>query len=472
MTAGRSFVDQKAISGESVPIAKHPGDEVYAGTINGDGTLDVEATAPLTDSLLAQTRAMVDLARQRPADIERSIDRFARYYTPLAVCTAILLMLGPPLFFRLSESPGDWADWFRRGLVLLVVSCPCALVIGTPVAVVNGLVAASRRGILIKGGQFLEAVGRLKVIAFDKTGTLTLGSPAVVEIVPAPPHGVNRLLQVAAALGDRGAHLLGRAIADHARANQVVIPAADDYQAVPGLGASATVEGLRYHLGNLRFIDESGQCTDQFHATLATAERDSGTAVVLSTAAGPLGWIRLVDQPRPEAAEVLNELTRLGIRHVMLTGDNSSTASAIAHELGVSDHRAELLPADKATAITTLETELGPTGMVGDGVNDAPALATAQVSVALGGISSGVALETADVVLMADDLRGLPWLIRHSRRTLRMIRENIIIALVAKGLVVGLAAFGLADLWMAIAADVGTTLLVVTNSLRLLRTST
>ncbi|HEX8202482.1 MAG TPA: heavy metal translocating P-type ATPase, partial [Isosphaeraceae bacterium] len=362
-----------------------------------------------------------------------------------------------------------WATGVGRGLVLLVIACPCALVIATPVAVVSALAAAARRGVLIKGGQFLEEFGRLRVLAFDKTGTLTRGEPVVVEVVSAGEAAGEEILRIAAALGDRGGHVLGRAIARHARGLRLDVPEADDYRAVPGLGASGRVEATRYHIGSHRYIDEAGLCRDGFHASLQEAEGDVGTAVALTAPTGPIGWIRLADRPRPEAAAVLAELAALGVEAVMLTGDNPPTAAAVARELGIADQRPGLLPADKARAVAELDARRGPTGMVGDGVNDAPALAAARVSVALGGIASAAALETADVVLMTDDLGRLPWLVRHSRRTLARIRQNIGVAVGSKGLVLVLAVLGLANLWMAIAADVGVSLLVVANALRLLR---
>ncbi|QDV36027.1 heavy metal translocating P-type ATPase [Tautonia plasticadhaerens] len=469
VVSGRSSVDQKAITGESVPVDKGPGDEVFAGTVNGAGALDVEATRPPGDSVVARTAALVREAQGRRMPLERSIERFAAVYTPMVVVMAALVMDGPPLVGTMLGIPADWREWFLRGLVVLVVACPCALVIGTPVAVVSALASSARRGVLVKGGQFLEAVGRLRVFAFDKTGTLTRGEPSVVEVVPAAEGCPDSMLRVAAALGDRGGHVLGRAIARHAREMALAVPDAEDYLAQPGLGATGTVGATRYHIGSHRYIDEAGLCDDAFHASLGDAELGPGTAVALSAPGGPLGWIRLADRPRPEAAAVLAELATLGLRTVMLTGDNPSTAAATAAELGLADHRAGLLPADKAEVVSRLDALLGPTGMVGDGVNDAPALAEARVSVALGGISSAVALEAADVVLMADDLRGLPWLVRHSRRTLRVIRQNIALAIGLKLLVLALAVLGLADLWMAIAADVGTTLVVVANALRLLR---
>ena len=473
---GRSSVDQKTITGESVPLERGPGDPVYAGTVNGEGTFEIEAGGPASDSMIARIVAQVREAQSGRAAVERRIGRFASVYTPVVVVLSLLVMIVPPLVIRAFAGAGSthtwplWHDWFYKGLVILVIACPCALVIATPVAVVSGLAAAARRGVLIKGGEFLEEIGRLRALAFDKTGTLTLGQPDVVEVVCAPGQDdQDQVLRIAAALGERGGHVLGKAIARHARGLRLDVPIADDYRAIPGKGALGRVGTTEYHLGSHRYIDEAGLCHPDFHHELGKAEDTIGTAVAITAESGPLGWIRLADQPRPEAAEVLNELHDLGLRTIMLTGDNARTASAVASALGVVEQRAELLPDDKVTAISDLSSRHGPTGMVGDGVNDAPALAAARVSIALGGISSGAALETADIVLMGDDLRHLPWLIRHSRATLARIRQNIVLALLTKAIVLILALFGLANLWMAIAADVGTTLVVIANALRLLR---
>ena len=473
---GRSSVDQKTITGESVPVERGPGDSVYAGTVSGEGTLEIEACGPVSGSLISRIVAQVREAQAGRAAVERRISRFAAIYTPVVVVLSLLVMVVPPLLIWVAAGAGSmppwplWHAWFYKGLVILVIACPCALVIATPVAVVSGLAAAARCGVLIKGGAFLEEIGRLRTLAFDKTGTLTLGQPDVVEVVCAPGQDDQaQVLRIAAALGDRGGHVLGKAIARHARGLRLDVPVADDYRAIPGKGALGRVDAIEYHLGSHRYIDEAGLCHPAFHDELDKAEDAVGTAVAITAESGPLGWIRLADQPRPEAAQVLNELHDLGLRTIMLTGDNARTASAVASALGVGEQRAELLPADKVTAISDLSSRHGPTGMVGDGVNDAPALAAARVSIALGGISSGAALETADIVLMGDDLRRLPWLIRHSRATLARIRQNIALALFTKAVVLILALCGLANLWMAIAADVGTTLVVIANSLRLLR---
>jgi Cd2+/Zn2+-exporting ATPase len=466
--SGRSSLDQKAITGESVPVLREVGDDVFAGSVNGEGALEIEASGTLDDSLIAKVADRVRQAQAARAPVERTVERFASWYTPMVVLVSLVVMLAPPLFRVATGVPGDWAIWFGRGLVVLVIACPCALVIATPVALASALASASRRGILLKGGEFLEEVGRLRVMAFDKTGTLTLGEPDVVEVVPTGDRLGSDLLRIAAALGDQGGHVLGRAISRHARTLRLDVPVADAYSAVPGLGASGKVGSVEYHIGSHRFIDESGLCPPDFHDRFGHAEGNVGTSVALTTANGPIGWIRLADRARPEAARVIADLNGLGIETVMLTGDNSKTADAVARELGILEQRSGLLPADKALAIAELNDRRGPTGMVGDGVNDAPALAAARVSFAMGGISSASALETADIVLMADDLAALPWLVRLGRATLSRIHQNMTLALGSKALVLVLAVFGLATLWMAILADVGVSLLVTVNALRLL----
>ncbi len=471
---GRSSVDQKAITGESVPVLREVGDEVFAGTVNGEGALEIEASGPLENAMISRIIDRVRRAQASRAPIERAVETFAAIYTPAVLLISLGIMIGPPLFQTLSGQggPSPWSEWFTRGLIVLVIACPCALVIATPVAVVAALAASARRGVLVKEGKYLEELARMKVLAFDKTGTLTRGEPDVVEVVPVGGRGDTELLGIAAALGDRGGHVLGRAIARHARGLSIDVPQADPegYEAVPGLGASGRVNDVRYHIGSHRYLDETGLCRPGFHDDLGAAETGrAGTSVALSTEGGPLGWIRLADRPRDEAAKVVGELAGLGISTVMLTGDNARTADAVAAELGITDRRAGLLPGDKAAVIAELESSRGPTGMIGDGVNDAPALAAARVSLAMGGMSSGAAIEAADIVLLADGLDALPWIIRRSRSMLATIRQNIVLALGVKLVVLILAAFGHANLWLAILADVGTSLIVTLNALRLLR---
>lgn len=464
---GESELDQKAITGESLPVFKGPGDTVFAGTVNGTAALEIHVTGTHDQTLLARMIERVRNAQANRAPVERAVERFAVWYTPVVVALAVLVMVAPPLLEWMLSLPADWADWFARGLVVLVISCPCALVIATPVAIVSAVTAAARHGVLIKSGACLESVGRLKTLAFDKTGTLTRGVPEVVDVVAVSATERAEILRLAAALGDRGGHVVGQAIARHARTLQLALPSVVDFREVPGRGATATIDELRYHIGNHRYLHEAGLCHPEFHAAYGAAEQSGGTAVAVSAARQALGWIRLADQPRPEANVTVAELRRLGVSAVMLTGDNAATAREIASDLGIDEVRAELLPEEKETAVAELDRARGPAGMVGDGVNDLAALARAPVSIALG--STAAALDTADVVLVGEDLSRLPWLIRLGRGTVRRIYQNIALAIGIKVAVLILAVLGMANLWMAIAADMGTTLLVVANALRLLR---
>ena len=462
---GQSSVDQSAMTGESVPVPKQPGDEVYAGTVNGEGALTVESNRPADDTLLARTvRSVVD-AQSRRSPSEKWVEKFARVYTPAVLVLAIALMLLPPLAFG-----GEWAAWFYRALVLLVIACPCALVISTPVSIVAALAAAARHGVLIKGGEFMEAPARLRAVALDKTGTLTQGKPAVVEVVPLSGHTEAELIGIAAALEAQSTHPIAQAILAFAKDRKVDASPAEAFQILPGKGASGRVNGEHHWLGSHRYLEERKQETPEVHERLEAMSRAGHTVVVIGNEQHVCGFIALADRVRPESVEAVRALHAVGIRHVvMLTGDNQGTAEAIARETGVDSFRAELLPADKVTAIEQLLAEHGTVAMVGDGVNDAPALARSTLGIAMGAMGSDAAIETADVALMSDDLGKLPWLIRHSRRTLAIIRQNILFALGVKAVFVGLTVAGYASMWGAIAADAGASLLVVFNGLRLLR---
>ncbi len=353
-------MDQKAITGESKPVVREPGDEVFAGTVNGDGALEVVATSALGDALISRIIERVRAAQANRTPIERSIGRFAAVYTPIVVALAVAIMVVPPSIRLMTGHSPEWAAWVGRGLIALVVACPCALVIATPVAVASALASAARRGILIKGGSYLEEFGRLRVLAFDKTGTLTRGEPDVVEVVASGMGGGDELLRIAAALGEQGGHVLGRAISRHARGLRLDVPTAEGYAAVPGLGASGRVDSVEYHIGSHRFLDEAGLCPPDFHARLGSAENELGTSVALTAASGPLGWIRLADRARPEAAAVLADLKRLGVQTVMLTGDNPAAAEAMGDQVGIAERRAGLLPGDKADLITVHERRARP----------------------------------------------------------------------------------------------------------------
>ncbi|RMF71984.1 MAG: cadmium-translocating P-type ATPase [Planctomycetota bacterium] len=464
---GETTVDQAPITGESAPVAKSVGDEVFAATINQDGAVIIEVTKPAGDSVVAGIIRLVEQAQSRRSRSEQFVEQFARWYTPAVVAGAALLALLPPLLLG-----GAWETWFYRALVLLVIACPCALVISTPVSIVSALASAARNGVLIKGGEFLEAVGRTRVVALDKTGTLTYGRPQVQDVGPLDGATAEHVLEIAAAIEQRSEHPIAEAIVQHAGRRGIAPPACSAYQALRGKGAEATVAGQRYLLGNHRLLEERGVCTAALHERMTEHEDCHHTVVGLASTTAPLGVILLSDALRPEAPDVVAALRRAGVeRVVMLTGDNIGTARAIAEQCGGIDYKAELLPADKVTAVEDLRAEHGHVVMVGDGINDAPALATATVGVAMGVGGTDAALETADVALMADDLRKLPWLLRHSRRTRTIIIQNVTLSLGIKAIFLALAIPGLANLWMAIAADMGASLLVVFNGLRLMRSS-
>jgi len=461
--AGRSAVDQAPITGESVPVEKGPGDEVYAGTILVEGILEIETTRPATDTVLARIVRMVEEARARRTRSERWVDRFARVYTPAVMTAALLLFLVPVLMGAPAEV------WLYRALVLLVVACPCALVISTPVSVVSALAAAARHGVLVKGGSHLETAARLGAVAFDKTGTLTLGRPRLVAVEAAPDADPDEVLRLAAALEARSVHPLARAVVAGARARGLAWPEPARVVTVPGRGLVGELEGETLWLGSPRFAAERGADLGDLATALARLEEEGRSVVVVGRGARVLGLLALFDVPRPEARAALAELRRLGIRSlVLLTGDHRRTAEAMAREVGLDEVRAELLPEDKVAAVRGLARDRAPVAMVGDGVNDAPAMAEAQLAVAMGAIGTDVAIETADVALMTDRLDRLPWLVAHGRRMLATIRANVAFALAVKALFVGLALGGYAVLWLAVAADVGATLVVVAWALRLL----
>jgi Cd2+/Zn2+-exporting ATPase len=461
---GASDVNQAPITGESVPVPKQPGDAVFAATINGDGALEVECTKPAQDTTLAHIIRMVGEAQSRRSPSEQWVEKFARVYTPVVMGLALAVLLVPPLLFS-----GDWSDWLYRSLVLLVIACPCALVISTPVSIVAALAAAARNGVLVKGGVYVEAPARLEAIALDKTGTLTEGRPAVVEVVPLNGHTEAELLERAAAMEISSSHPLARAVVAFAQERGVAVRAAEDFQIIQGKGATARINGERYWLGSHRYLEERGQETEDVHKRLQAMSSAGRSVVVVGNERHVCGLITLADAVRPAARDMLRALRDLGMQHiVMLTGDNRETAEAIAQETGVDEVHAELLPGDKVTVMESLVSKYGSVAMVGDGVNDAPALGRATVGIAMGAAGSDAAIETADIALMSDDLAKLPWLVRHSRRTLAVIRQNIAFSLAVKALFVLLTFAGFASLWAAIAADMGASLLVIFNGLRLL----
>jgi Zn2+/Cd2+-exporting ATPase len=465
VTAGESDVNQAPITGESVPVEKRAGDEVFAGTINGHGGLDVRVTRARPDTAMARIVALVEAAQAQRGPSQAFVERFARYYTPAVLMAAAAVAVLPTLVLGQPFQP-----WFYRALVLLVISCPCALVISTPVSVVSALAGAARRGVLVKGGLHLERTARVRAVAFDKTGTLTAGRPEVAEVIPLDGLAPEEILRQAAALEGRSEHPIARAILRHARAAGIPTGnGATGFKALPGLGAEATVDGARVVVGNHRLFEERKLCTPAIDAALRDLGSRGRTAVLLARDGRPVGIIGVADAGRASGRETVAALRRQGVeRIVMLTGDNADTARAIAGEIGVDEFRAELLPADKVAAVNDLRERWGRVAMVGDGVNDAPALAAADVGIAMGAIGSDAALETADVALMADDLLKVPYLVKLGRATVRNVQANIAFSIGLKAVFLVLAVAGAATLWMAVAADMGASLLVIANGLRLI----
>jgi Cd2+/Zn2+-exporting ATPase len=464
VTAGASAVDESALTGESVPVAKAVGNGVAAGTVNGSGFLEVRTTAVAGDSAVARMARLVEEAQTARSPTERFVDRFAAVYTPIVVAGAAIVFAVPTL------AGGDPGTWFYRALVLLVVACPCALVISTPVTVVSGLARAARGGVLIKGGTHLETLGRLRALAFDKTGTLTEGRFRVVDCRTI--NGAvasDELHRLMAAMESRSGHPVAEALAAHATDPAAAASKTVAYETLDGEGVAARVDGRQVHGGNHRLAMRLGWHDDAEHA-IYTDWSDDGKTVVFHGVDGGLEALHsLADLPRPEAAEAVAALHDRGLAVVMLTGDNAGSAEAVGRRLDLDDVRAELQPGDKVTAVQALRVEYGTVGMVGDGVNDAPALAAADVGIAMGVRGTAVAMETADVALMTDDLRRLADVVGLGRRALRTIKINVAFALAVKAIVIALALTGQATLWMAVAADVGTSLIVVLHGMTVLR---
>ena len=468
---GESAVNQAPITGESVPVDKKPGDTVFAGTVNGEGSLEVRVSKAAGDTTLARIIRLVKEAQEQKAPTQRFVDVFARYYTPAVTVVALLVFLVPPLLMH-----GDWSQWLYRACVLLIIACPCALVISTPVSIVAGLTALAKRGVLVKGGAHLEAIAKLKALAVDKTGTITAGKPQVQGIEGLNGKAEPEILRIAAAIDDHSAHPLAKAVVEYARKQNVAYSRAENYQARSGRGAEGVVEGHAYFVGNHRFTHELGVCSDEIERRLATIETKGLSVIVVghrphdACKGEVLGIIAVGDTVRPNAAEAIRALHAAGIASVvMLSGDNQRTADSIAKQVGIDEARGDLLPEGKVEAVKALREKYGAVGMVGDGVNDAPAMAIATVGIAMGGVGTDAAIETADVTLMTDDLGKIAETVRLGRRTLGIIRFNIVFALALKALFLGLTLFGHASLWMAIMADTGATLLVVANALRLLQ---
>jgi len=497
---GRSAVDESPITGESIPVDKSWGDEVYAGAINEEGYLEVEVTSTAGESTLSRIIEMVQGAQEKKTEREQFVDRFAGYYTPVVVVLAILTAAVPPLLIDGAVTvdvagyvltlPGGWRPWFIRGLTLLVIACPCAFVISTPVSVVSGITSAAKNGVLIKGGNHLEAMGEVDVVALDKTGTLTKGELSVTDVVPLGDNDETDVLRYAASLEQRSEHPIAAAILAHAREAGVTgRPEPSEFESLTGKGIRATIDGETYYAGKPALFEELGfDLSRAAHATdggalteetplgpgstvLSDLEQEGKSVVVVGTASELLGVVAIADEMRPAAARAVERIHGLGVEHVvMLTGDNEGTARAIAEQVGVDEYRAELLPDEKVDAVEELQTNYGAVAMVGDGINDAPALATADVGIAMGAAGTDTALETADIALMGDDIAKLPYLYALSHEANGVIRQNIwsslgVKALLALGVPLGFVSVALA----VVVGDMGMSLGVTGNALRLSR---
>lgn len=471
VTSGTSAVNQAPITGESMPVEKKPGDPVFAGTINGEGSLEVRVTKAAGDTMLARIIQLVGQAQSEKAPAERFVDVFAKYYTPTVMVLALLVFLIPPLLMG-----GAWGVWAYRALVLLVIACPCALVISTPVSIVSGLTAMARRGVLIKGGAHLEAVGKLRALAVDKTGTITEGKPRVQRVVTFNGKSEVEVTAIAAAIDTHSEHPLAKAVAAYATGKNVSFGRGENYQSRTGRGAEARIDGHEYFVGNHRFAHELGVCSEEIERVLGEIEKEGQSVVVVGRKPHDgekgevLGILAVGDAIRANAAAAIKALHAAGLEKiVMLSGDNQRTADAIARQAGIDEAKGDLLPDDKIARIRELAQRYKHVAMVGDGVNDAPAMAAASVGIAMGGAGTDTAIETADVALMQDDLGQVAEAIHLGRRTVRIIQFNIAFALAIKAVFLVLALLGHTSLWLAIAADTGATLLVVLNALRLLR---
>ncbi len=465
VVAGTSAVNQAPVTGESLPVDKGPGDEVFAGSINGRGALDVRVTKLRRDTTLARIIHLVEQAQARRAPAQTFVERFARIYTPAVIVLAAVTGVAPPLMFG-----EDWQPWIYRALVLLVVSCPCALVISTPVSIVAALSSAARKGVLIKGGAHLERAGSVRCVAFDKTGTLTRGLPEVVDVIPLNGLPPAAIVGLASSIEQRSEHPIARAIVAYAEGTGVRAHAGVDITAIAGLGAEGRVDGANVLLGNHRLFEQRRLCSSIVHQRLHDLSALGRTAVLVARNGEAVGIIAVSDRPREASRDAVDILRQQGVESVvMLTGDSSATAAAVAADLGIDEVRAELMPEDKVKAVEELRSRYGSVAMVGDGINDAPALATADVGIVMGAAGSDAALESADIALMADELLKIPYALRLSRATMRNIRANLVISLALKALFVLAAIGGVATLWMAVLADTGASIIVIANALRLLR---
>lgn len=458
---GASSVNQASITGEAVPVYKTTDDEVFAGTINEEGSLEVRVTKRVEDTTIAKIIHLVEEAQAEKAPSQKFVDKFAKYYTPVIIAIAFLVAIIPPLF------GADWQTWIYQGLAVLVVGCPCALVVSTPVAIVTAIGNAAKQGVLIKGGIHLEEIGRIRAIAFDKTGTLTKGYPEVTVVESENPHDlIQKVMSIEAYSG----HPLAQAIVKYGRVKHIQTTEIENFQSITGKGAEGIVHGKKWSVGSVSWILSVSTVPSEVIERTEQLQSEGNTVMLAAEDGQYKGFIAVADPIRTTSKKVLQDLKSAGIKHtVMLTGDDNRTANAIAAKLRMTDVEANLMPEQKLTAIKALKEKYGAVAMVGDGVNDAPALAAASVGIAMGGAGTDAALETADVALMADDLEKLPYTIRLSRKALHIIKENIMFALGLKIIALLLIIPGWLTLWIAIFADMGATLLVVLNSLRLLK---
>ncbi len=466
---GLSAVNQAAITGESVPVAKTVDDEVFAGTLNEEGLLEIRVTKHVDDTTIAKIIHLVEEAQAERAPSQAFVDRFAKYYTPLIMLVALGVAVVPPILFE-----ADWDKWIYQGLAALVVGCPCALIISTPVAIVTAIGNAARNGVLIKGGIHLEEMASIKAIAFDKTGTLTRGIPAVIDFLPQQNKDSKELLSIIAALENGSQHPLASAIME--KAEQENLPyhsvSIEDFSSIIGKGIKGKINGETYYVGSPNLFEEIllNGIPSNLKSQISELQNQGKTVMAAGTTTEVMGLIAVADVLRENSKSVIQKLHTLGIQKtIMLTGDNAGTAKAIGKQVGVSDLQSELLPQDKLTFIKELRGKYGRVAMVGDGVNDAPALAASTVGIAMGGAGTDTALETADIALMADDLGKLPFTVKLSRKALTIIKQNITFSLGIKLLALLLVIPGWLTLWIAIFADMGATLIVTLNGLRLLR---
>lgn len=461
---GESSINQATITGESIPVFKQTGDEVFAGTLNEEGSLEVRVTKYAQDTTIAKIIHLVEEAQAEKAPSQQFVDRFAKYYTPVIIVIAMLVATIPPLLFS-----ATWSDWIYNGLAVLVVGCPCALVISTPVAIVTAIGNAARHGVLIKGGIHLEETGKIDVVAFDKTGTITEGKPVVTEIISFGDMSESDVLAHAAAIETYSQHPLASSILRKAQADNVNNLHAENFQSFTGKGAQATVDGSIYMIGSPSLFQGKAPLPKELQMQVRTLQTQGKTVMLFGTDNRIEGLIAVADQVRKGSLSIIERLHQLGKRTVILTGDNQATGSAVGREVGIMETKSELLPQDKLIAIKELKQQYGKVAMVGDGINDAPALAAADVGVAMGGAGTDTAMETADIALMADDLSKVPYTMGLSQQTLTIIKQNIGFALLLKLIALLLVIPGWLTLWLAILADMGATILVVFNSLRLMR---